>query len=103
VFKLTATDASARLARMGEKYTRFLERQDFDVGLYRPERVDEQTPHARDEIYIIAGGTGAFHCSGEKESFAPGDVFFVPAGAEHRFADFSSDFATWVIFIGPRP
>jgi len=25
---------------------------------------------------------------------------FVPAGIEHRFENFTSDFATWVIFYG---
>jgi mannose-6-phosphate isomerase-like protein (cupin superfamily) len=103
VFKLTTAEASARLAQARETYARFLEQRDFDVGLYRPDTVDGQGPHMRDELYIIAGGTGAFVCAGERESFAPGDVFFAPAGAEHRFVDFSSDFATWVIFIGPRP
>ena len=103
MFKLTAAEASARLAQARETYARFLEQRDFDVGLYRPDRVDDQTPHARDELYIIAAGTGAFLCAGEKESFAPGDVFFAPAGVGHRFVDFSADFATWVIFIGPRP
>jgi hypothetical protein len=28
-------------------------------------------------------------------------VLFVPAGHEHRFEDFTPDFATWVIFYGP--
>jgi len=34
-------------------------------------------------------------------AFAPGDMLFVPAKMEHRFEDFSADFATWVLFYGP--
>jgi hypothetical protein len=29
-------------------------------------------------------------------------VFFTPAGWVHRFEDFSDDFATWVVFWGPK-
>jgi hypothetical protein len=28
-------------------------------------------------------------------------MLFVPAGVEHRFEDFSDDFAVWVVFWGP--
>ena len=35
-------------------------------------------------------------------SCASGDVFFVAAGQDHRFTDFSHDFATWVVFWGPQ-
>jgi hypothetical protein len=30
------------------------------------------------------------------------DALFVAAGTEHRFEDFSEDFATWVVFTRPR-
>ena len=39
---------------------------------------------------------------GERHRFGPGTVFFVPAGAEHRFENFTPDFSTWVVFWGPR-
>lgn len=86
----------------GETYKRLMEQADFDVGMYRPVKEDDQTPHIRDEIYIVATGTGDFVCAGESEAFAPGDVFYVPAGMEHRFENFSRDFATWVVFLGAR-
>ena len=38
---------------------------DFDVSLYKPEKIDPQTPHARDELYVIASGSGKFFCAGE--------------------------------------
>ena len=33
-------------------------------------------------------------------TFAP--MLFVAAKVEHRFESFSDDFATWVVFYGPR-
>ena len=31
-----------------------------------------------------------------------GSFLFVPADHFHRFEDFSSDFAVWVVFYGPE-
>ena len=31
-----------------------------------------------------------------------GEALFVPAGVEHRFEDFTDDFAAWVVFYGPE-
>jgi mannose-6-phosphate isomerase-like protein (cupin superfamily) len=47
-------------------------------------------------------GSGVFLCGDERIEFAPGDALFVPAYAEHRFAEFSEDFAAWVVFYGPQ-
>jgi mannose-6-phosphate isomerase-like protein (cupin superfamily) len=68
---------------------------------------DPQTPHEQDEIYIVASGSGTFALgrdegSLERRPFGPGDAIFAPAGWVHRFEDFSADFATWVIFWGPK-
>lgn len=52
---------------------------------------------------MIASGSGKFVCAGETQAFATGDVLFVAAGVEHRFLDFTDDFAVWVIFFGARP
>ncbi len=100
--KLSIAAALGELKGGSETYKRFIEKLDFDVGIYRPVELDGQTPHTRDEIYVIAAGTGDFFCAGERQEFVPGDVFFVPAGIEHRFEGFSKDFATWVVFIGAR-
>lgn len=72
------------------------------VEYYAPRGVDRQQPHTRDELYIIATGTGTFLNGDVRHPFAPGDVIFVPAGVVHRFEAFSDDFATWVIFYGPE-
>jgi hypothetical protein len=31
----------------------------------------------------------------------PGEALVMPTGDDHRFEDFSDDFAPWVIFYGP--
>lgn len=70
------------------------------LGLYAPRGSDTQTPHAQDELYVVISGSGRFVLEGEDRAFHPNDVIFVSAGAEHRFVDFTPDFAAWVIFWG---
>jgi len=74
----------------------------LELGYYRPRGRDSQQPHDQDELYVIDSGSGVFLRDGERTDFAAGDVLFVPAGVRHRFAEFTSDFAAWVIFYGPR-
>ncbi|WP_372016986.1 cupin domain-containing protein [Pseudoxanthomonas sp. 10H] len=74
----------------------------LSVEIYRPRGRDLQTPHTRDELYMVISGHGEFVDGGQRHSFEPGQVLFVPAGREHRFENFSDDFATWVVFYGPE-
>ncbi len=101
--RLTIAEALGRVAEGGETHAKLLTPSDGDVGMYRPDKVDPQEPHTRDEVYVIAAGSGTFICGDEREEFSPGDLLYVPAGVEHRFVDFTDDFATWVIFFGPAP
>jgi mannose-6-phosphate isomerase-like protein (cupin superfamily) len=101
--QITVSQALARLAEAHTDYSRLIEKRDYDIGLYKPDGVDKQTPHARDELYIVAAGSGEFLCDGESRAFAPGDALFVPEGVEHRFVEFSADFSAWVVFFGERP
>ena len=94
-------DAFARLANVDQPFVTLFERGTLSVELYAPRGVDAQTPHARDEVYVIARGSGTFACAGERHDVAEGDVLFAAAGVEHRFEDFGDDFAAWVIFYGP--
>lgn len=63
--------------------------------------LDDQRPHAEDEIYLVTAGRGRFTCSGETVAVAPGDVVFVPAGATHRFHDLEDDLCLLVVFAPP--
>jgi mannose-6-phosphate isomerase-like protein (cupin superfamily) len=103
MLKLTARDALRRLADTKTDFARLIEKDIFDVSLYKPEKIDPQTPHARDELYVIASGSGKFFCADETQCIATGDVLFVAAGVEHRFENFTDDFSAWVIFFGSRP
>ena len=103
MWKLTTAKGLATLAAEKLDFARLLERDDFDVGLYKPDRVDTQSPHKRDELYVIAAGTGTFRMDSETTQVAPGDILFVPKDVVHRFEDFSDDFAAWVVFFGARP
>ncbi len=85
-----------------EGSTKFFEHGTLQVKMYAPRGTDRQTPHRQDELYVIARGSGKFKTAGEDEvSFGPGDVLFAAAGVEHKFTNFTEDFATWVFFYGP--
>jgi mannose-6-phosphate isomerase-like protein (cupin superfamily) len=72
------------------------------VEIYTPAGHDPQKPHTRDEIYFVTRGEGFFFDGKERRRVAPGSFLFVPAGAVHRFEDFSADFTVWVAFYGPE-
>lgn len=92
--------ASMQLAQIKEKFITLFEHGTMQLEYYKPQPTDEQQPHTKDEIYIIATGTAVFYCDGQTKNVTPGDFLFVPAGAQHRFQSFTNDFSTWVIFYG---
>jgi len=84
-----------------EQYVIVFRHGTFEAGLYAPRGVDEQTPHSRDEAYVVIKGTGVFVCGKTRKVFSPGELLHVPAGTIHRFEDFTDDLTVWVIFYGP--
>jgi len=75
---------------------------DLEVRFYAPKGHDPQTPHDRDELYIVASGAGQFRVEDRLTPCETGDLLFAAVHATHRFADFSKDFPVWVIFYGPQ-
>ena len=73
----------------------------MSVEVFAPRGADRQQPHAQDELYIIHRGTARLQIGSQCFDCATGDAFFVAAGSEHRFEQFSDDFVTWVVFCGP--
>lgn len=71
------------------------------VKYYAPRGRDGQTPHAQDELYVVARGSGVFFDGTSRRRFGPGDLLFAAAGITHRFEEFSDDFGVWVMFYGP--
>jgi mannose-6-phosphate isomerase-like protein (cupin superfamily) len=73
----------------------------LSLEFYAPKGSDTQHAHTRDELYVIASGSGWFVNGDVRHRFATGDALFVPAGTDHRFEEFSDDFGAWVMFYGP--
>jgi mannose-6-phosphate isomerase-like protein (cupin superfamily) len=85
----------------GRRSAEILVDGDLELRLYAPKGHDPQTPHDRDELYIVAAGSGSFRVGDRVEAFSPGALLYVAAQETHRFEDFSGDFAAWVVFYGP--
>lgn len=100
--KINPKKALKKLAEQDSPFLKLFEHGTLTVEIYKPEKVDLQQPHSRDEVYVVVSGTGEFMNDGERTTFTPGDFLFVPAGVEHRFENFTDDFSTWVIFYGPE-
>lgn len=98
---VSAREAAGMPLPEGRRSAEVLRYGSLEVRWYAPNGTDPQTPHERDEVYIVASGRGSFVRGAERVAFGPGDMLFVPAKMEHRFEDFSPDFATWVLFYGP--
>ena len=74
----------------------------LQVKMYQPAGQDPQKPHTRDELYVIARGSGWLVNGTDRNPFRTGDVLFVPAGELHCFEQFTVDFCVWVMFYGPE-
>jgi mannose-6-phosphate isomerase-like protein (cupin superfamily) len=98
----TVEQATAHPIPKGERSAPIFAHGSMLVKYYAPRGSDEQTPHTRDELYVVVRGSGWFVNGDRRHPFAAGDVLFVPAGVPHRFEDFTDDFGTWVVFYGPE-
>ena len=101
--RVTLADALRRVPdAQGKRFSVVLEHGTLSVEIYAPRGTDPQTPHTRDELYVVMSGSGQFVNGENRHPFGPGDVLFVPAGVVHRFESFTDDLAVWVIFYGPE-
>lgn len=99
--RVTVAEALGRLSGAGGKrFAVVLEHGTLSVEIYAPRGTDPQTPHSRDELYVVVSGSGRFVNGDRRHPFGAGDVLFVPAGVPHRFEEFTDDLAVWVIFFG---
>lgn len=99
---ITTAQALAKLKQEKELFKTLFKHGTLEVEIYQPHKIDHQSPHSRDEVYVVISGHGDFKNGSMITSFGPGDFLFVKAGVEHRFLNFSDDFCTWVIFYGPE-
>lgn len=101
--RLTPASALATLAHVsGHPFMDVFQHGSLEVEIYKPVKIDLQKPHTRDEVYVVISGSGLFINGEVRHPFQAGEVLFVPAGVEHRFENFTEDFATWVFFYGPE-
>ena len=100
--RLTINNALTSLEGHDQPFRKLFSHGSLVVEFYAPQDKDMQEPHARDEIYVVASGSGYFLNGDTRSQFEPGEVLFVPAGVIHRFEDFTNDFAAWVFFYGPE-
>lgn len=99
---ITLAKARALPPPEGRRSAEVFRDRDLEVRLYAPKGSDAQTPHDRDEIYIVTAGTAGYRLGETVRPVAAGDLLFAAAHAPHRFEDFSDDFAAWVVFYGPE-
>jgi mannose-6-phosphate isomerase-like protein (cupin superfamily) len=101
--RLTPENALNILAEQaGKEFIALLKHGTLKVEIYKPNKIDNQMPHSKDEIYVIVSGSGYFVKGEERQPFKPGEILFVPAFLEHHFENFTEDFVTWVFFYGPE-
>ena len=81
-------------------YHEFLRVPAMSVGLYALPAggVDQQHPHAEDEIYYVISGQASIRIDGEDTPVGEGSVIYVPAGLEHRFHTITEDLRLLVCF-----
>jgi len=95
-------DIAAKLPTAeGKRFVQAFLHGQLEVELYEPRGHDPQTPHRRDEVYVVARGSGWFVCGETRGRFGPGDFLFAAAGEVHRFEEFTDDLSVWVLFYGP--
>ena len=101
--RASLSEAVARLSGpAGERFATVIEHGTLTVEIYAPRGTDPQKPHTRDEVYVVMSGSGSFVNGPDRHRFGPGDVLFVPAGAAHRFEEFTDDLALWAMFCTPQ-
>ena len=86
----------------GKRFAQVFAHGSLVVEMFAPRGTDTQTPHSRDEVYVVASGRGEFVSGDKRMSFGPNDFLFVRAGIAHRFENFTNDLFVWVLFYGPE-
>jgi mannose-6-phosphate isomerase-like protein (cupin superfamily) len=96
-------DAGVFSASGSAAYVTHMASTSLSVGTYSIPRggVDDQSPHAEDEIYVVTAGHAGFEGGWGRAEVGAGSVIYVPAGEEHRFVDVTEDLALLVIFAPP--
>ena len=98
-------DLVARAKAAADGYVNDAVRSDLlNVGVYvlAAGAVDDQTPHAEDEVYYAVRGRARFQCDGKDHPVEPGSLLFVSAGADHRFHNIAEELVLVVFWAPPH-
>jgi hypothetical protein len=91
----TVEGAAALPIPGGQRSVEVISHGSMVVKYYAPRGRDEQTPHTRDELYVVARGSGTFVGGDRRNPFSASDVLSVPAGGLIA-STISHDLGTWV-------
>jgi len=78
--KVNPTEALQKLTEIESPFLTVFKHGTLLLEVYKPEKVDLQQPHSRDEVYIIISGHGEFLNDGERSQVNVGDFLFVRLG-----------------------
>ena len=98
--KIEQSEALELLSTSSKEFITVFEQGLITAEIYKPHLTDKQSPHEKDEFYLIISGEGKFKLKDETTTFKKGDFLFMPAHAPHCFIEFTDDFITWVFFVG---
>jgi mannose-6-phosphate isomerase-like protein (cupin superfamily) len=88
----------------GQPYLEFVRQPTLSVGLYvlGAGALDDQQPHAEDEVYFVVEGRGRITAGNEMRPVGPGSVVYVAATVPHRFHDIEEELRILVFFAPPE-
>lgn len=93
-------DLITRSIQQDNRYQEFLRVPAMSMGLYTLQAgtVDDQQPHAEDEVYVVVAGRGQIRVADEDRLVSAGSVVYVPAQVEHRFHTITETLQVLVLF-----
>lgn len=85
-------------------YEEFFRGQELSLGLsvWPAGTVDNQQPHAEDEVYYVVSGRGQIRVGEEDQAVHAGSVIFVAAQVPHRFHDIEESLHVLVFWAPPH-
>ena len=93
VIELNFADVILDMKAQKEEFRRILETRNIALGIWKIEvgESDFQTPHERDEVYIILSGKAKLKIEEKIFEVSPNKIFFVKRDTEHNFFDIVED------------
>jgi mannose-6-phosphate isomerase-like protein (cupin superfamily) len=94
----------AKLAAGQDDFAHFFatDRLSLTVVRWLAGTVDDQTPHAEEEVYYVVRGSGQVTVAGQTMPVSPGSVVCVGARVAHHFHDIVEDLEVLVFWAPPR-